>query len=102
MKFVNGFLFVLADPDIEYPEGEESLSEAAVDAVEQFLTMEPEHRPMAKEVQKMKFFASLDWTCLENMEPPFIPNPDNPTDTGYFEARNVMQHLKLSSFDLED
>lgn len=89
-------------PDIEYPEGEEALSEAAVGAVEQFLTMDPEQRPTAKEVQQMPFFDDLNWTTMDLMEPPFIPRPDDPTDTGYFEARNIMQHLKLSSFDLEE
>lgn len=64
--------------------------------------MDPEQRPMAKEVQAMPFFADLHWSSMECVEPPFIPKPDNPTDTGYFEARNIMQHLKLSSFDLED
>lgn len=88
--------------DIEYPDGDEALSEAAVQAVEQFLTMDPDQRPMAKEVQEMPFFSNLNWSSMETVEPPFIPNPDNPTDTGYFEARNIMQHLKLSSFDLED
>lgn len=73
-----------------------------MEAVEQFLTMDPHKRPSAKEVQKMDFFKTIDWETLENTAPPFIPSPENPTDTGYFEARNIMQHLKLSSFDFED
>lgn len=88
--------------DIEYPEGDEALSDEAVDAVEQFLTMDPLSRPTAKEVQAMPFFDALNWQEMEAVVPPFVPQPDNPTDTGYFDARNVLQHLKLSSFDLED
>lgn len=64
--------------------------------------MDPHIRPTAKEVAKMDFFKTIDWKNLENTEPPFIPNPEGPTDTGYFAARNIMQHLKLSSFDLEE
>lgn len=64
--------------------------------------MDPHSRPTAIEVQQMPFFADLQWSAMASAEPPFVPNPDNPTDTGYFEARNVMQHLKLSSFDLEE
>lgn len=72
--------------DIEWPQDDEALSDNAVEAVEEFLTMEPINRPTAKDVQKMKFFESLDWENLQLMEPPFIPNPDCPTDTGYFEG----------------
>lgn len=72
----------------------------------------------------MQFFESIDWDNLESVLPPFIPTPENPTDTGYFEgnhinilssidvltefllvlttARNTLQHLKLSNIDSED
>ena len=63
--------------------------------------MDPLQRPQAKAVQEMSFFECIDWKDLVNSEPPFIPNPDDPQDTGYFEARNVLQHLKLSNFDLD-
>ena len=64
--------------------------------------MDPNLRPAAKEVQQMPFFASICWSNLENEEPPFVPTPENPTDTGYFDARNNLQHIKLSNFALED
>lgn len=43
-------------------------------------------RPTSKEVKRMAFFDSLDWDNLLLMEPPFIPQPENATDTGYFEG----------------
>lgn len=52
-----------------------------------FLTTDPKLRPTAKEVHKMQFFESMDWDSLESVTPPFIPNPENPTDTGYFEGK---------------
>lgn len=91
--------FFLFKPDIQWSE-EEPLSAEAIDAVEQLLTMDPEKRPSSNEVQQMAFFKSIDWNNLQNTEPPFIPQPDNPTDTGYFEPRNIMQHLKLSNIDI--
>ncbi|KAM7360555.1 serine/threonine-protein kinase greatwall isoform 2-T2 [Cochliomyia hominivorax] len=92
----------ILNKNIEWPEGDEALSPDAVEAVELLLTMDPAERPAAKEVQQMAFFECIDWEHLETEEPPFVPNPENPTDTAYFEARNNMQHLKLSNFALED
>lgn len=88
--------------NIEWPQDEEALSNEAVEAVENLLTMNPKQRPAAHEVQGMKFFKQIDWETLVNSSPPFIPEPDNPTDTGYFDARNEIQHLKLSNFAIED
>lgn len=110
---------------IEWPAEEEAVSEHAMAAVEQLLTMDPNTRPTAKEVREMKFFETIDFNSLETEEPPFIPNLDDPHDTGYFEgmliisrlmifgiiynnfstfisARNTMQHLKLSNYDSEN
>lgn len=48
----------------------------------------------------MKFFESIDFANILNMEPPFVPNLDDPLDTGYFQARNELQHLVLSNFEM--
>ncbi|XP_055907798.1 serine/threonine-protein kinase greatwall isoform X2 [Eupeodes corollae] len=88
--------------NIEWPQDDEALSPEAVEAVELLLTMDPLERPAAKEVQAMKFFSCIDWVNLEKETPPFVPSPENPQDTAYFDARNNMQHLKLSNFALED
>jgi len=73
-----------------------------MEAVELLLTMDPHERPAAKEVMQMRHFACIDWENIGNTEPPFVPTPDNPTDTGYFDARNNLQHLQLSNFAMED
>ncbi|XP_037952903.1 serine/threonine-protein kinase greatwall-like [Teleopsis dalmanni] len=88
--------------NIEWPQGDEALSPAAIEAVDLLLTMDPTSRPAAKEVQHMRFFKSINWDNIENENPPFVPTPDNPTDTMYFEARNNLQHIKLSNFAAED
>ncbi|XP_059611803.1 serine/threonine-protein kinase greatwall [Phlebotomus argentipes] len=87
--------------NIEWPEDEEALSPESVQAVEALLTMEPKERPSAGQVQLMVFFQDIKWCDIQSAEAPFVPKPDNPFDTGYFEARNIMQHLKLSNFDAE-
>lgn len=65
------------------------------------LIMDPTVRPTAKDFRDIDFFKTVDWDNILTSKPPFVPELDNPTDTGYFEARNVMQHLKLSTFDIE-
>ncbi|XP_017847518.1 serine/threonine-protein kinase greatwall isoform X2 [Drosophila busckii] len=92
----------ILNKNIEWPEGDEALSAEAMEAVELMLTMNPADRPAAKEVQHMRHFACIDWENVGQMEPPFVPAPDNPTDTGYFEARNNLQHLQLSNFAQDD
>lgn len=90
--------------------------------------MDPAKRPSSEDVKLMPFFQTIDWDNLQMMEPPFIPQPENATDTGYFAgkakrqsaanilvfndsntdilfeltARNNMQHLKLSVVDMEE
>uniref|UniRef100_L7M301 Serine/threonine-protein kinase greatwall n=1 Tax=Rhipicephalus pulchellus TaxID=72859 RepID=L7M301_RHIPC len=84
--------------ELEWPIGEEALSPAAVHAVSELLTREPEARPGFQELCSLPFFESVTWSSLLDKEPPFVPNPDDDTDTCYFDARNQMQHLQLSSF----
>uniref|UniRef100_A0A224Z4G2 Serine/threonine-protein kinase greatwall n=1 Tax=Rhipicephalus zambeziensis TaxID=60191 RepID=A0A224Z4G2_9ACAR len=84
--------------ELEWPIGEEALSAAAVHAVSELLTREPEARPGFQELCVLPFFESVTWSSLLDKEPPFVPNPDDDTDTCYFDARNQMQHLQLSSF----
>lgn len=69
-------------------------------AVETILTMIPSERPGAEECKGLKFFESIDFDNILNCDPPFVPNLDDPLDTGYFRARNEMQHLKLSNFEM--
>ncbi|XP_047526228.1 serine/threonine-protein kinase greatwall isoform X3 [Pieris napi] len=86
--------------NIEWPEDDEALSNEAVSAIEALLTMEPKERPAAAEVKKMSLFKDLDWDNQLNVEPPFIPTPGDIHDTGYFQARNILQQLQVSNFDI--
>ncbi|XP_063821161.1 serine/threonine-protein kinase greatwall isoform X2 [Ostrinia nubilalis] len=86
--------------NIEWPEGDEALSAEAVGAIEGLLTMDPKERPAATAVKKMSLFRNVDWENQLSAEPPFVPTPDDLHDTGYFQARNILQQLHVSNFDM--
>ncbi|KAL7296939.1 hypothetical protein TKK_0009379 [Trichogramma kaykai] len=85
--------------DIPWPEGEESLSANAMEAIDNLLTLEQNIRPTAKEVKIMKLFETFPWDEPSKAQPPFVPQPDDCYDTCYFQARNILQHLNVSSCD---
>ncbi|XP_026731366.1 serine/threonine-protein kinase greatwall-like isoform X1 [Trichoplusia ni] len=86
--------------NIEWPEDDEALSPEAVSAIEALLTMDPSERPAAALVKSMSLFRHIDWENQLNVEPPFIPTLDDVHDTGYFQARNILQQLHVSNFDI--
>ncbi|XP_048489356.1 serine/threonine-protein kinase greatwall [Plutella xylostella] len=86
--------------NIEWPEDEESLSTEAMSAIEALLTMEPGDRPAAAAVRDMPLFRNIEWERQLEAEPPFVPTPDDLHDTGYFQARNILQQLHVSNFDI--
>ncbi|KAJ8735520.1 hypothetical protein PYW07_007140 [Mythimna separata] len=86
--------------NIEWPEDDEALSPEAVSAIEALLTMEPAARPAAPAVRAMPVFRDVDWDNQLNAPPPFVPTLDDVYDTGYFQARNIIQDLHVSNFDI--
>ncbi|XP_021542826.1 serine/threonine-protein kinase greatwall isoform X5 [Neomonachus schauinslandi] len=86
--------------DIPWPEGEEKLSDNAQNAVEILLTLDNAKRAGMKELKRHPLFSDVDWENLQHQTMPFIPQPDDETDTSYFEARNNAQHLTVSGFSL--
>ncbi|XP_067326441.1 serine/threonine-protein kinase greatwall isoform X1 [Anolis sagrei] len=86
--------------DIPWPEDEEKLSDNAQNAIDILLTIESSRRAGFKELKRHPFFHGVDWENLHNQPMPFIPQPNDETDTTYFEARNNAQHLTVSGFSL--
>ncbi|XP_059900822.1 serine/threonine-protein kinase greatwall isoform X1 [Gadus macrocephalus] len=86
--------------DIPWPEGEEELSGNARSAIEILLTMDVTKRAGLKELSGHPLFEGQDWDDIQNQAMPFVPQPENDTDTSYFEARNQAQHLVVSGFSL--
>lgn len=90
----------ILEHNIDWPTDDEALSENIVNAIEGLLTPDPELRPSAEEVTKMPAFANTDWDNLLSTTPPFVPDPYDLTDTGYFQARNELLNFNISNFDL--
>ncbi|XP_026056518.1 serine/threonine-protein kinase greatwall isoform X2 [Carassius auratus] len=86
--------------DIPWPDGDEELTQNARNAIEILLTMDTAKRAGFKELKEHPFFEGVDWENLHHQTMPFIPQPDDETDTSYFEARNTAQHLTVSGFSL--
>ncbi|XP_053428629.1 serine/threonine-protein kinase greatwall isoform X3 [Nycticebus coucang] len=86
--------------DIPWPEGKEKLSDNAQSAVEILLTIDDTKRAGMKELKHHPLFSDVDWENLQHQTMPFIPQPEDATDTSYFEARNNAQHLTVSGFSL--
>ncbi len=47
----------------------------------------------------LSFFSSVSWPDLLEQEAPFVPQPEDVTDTGYFDARNNLLHLRVSQVE---
>jgi hypothetical protein len=57
---------------------------------------DPNDRAGFSELQSLKLFDDTDWAQLPEQAAPFIPQPDDETDTCYFDARNRLQQWKIS------
>lgn len=96
---------------IAWPEDEEAeISDEAKDLVNKLIQLDPKERLGANmdekhhsggaEIQAHPWFADINWETLLEDEAQFVPNPENPEDTEYFDARGAT----LQSFpeELED
>ena len=77
------------------------MSEEAVELILALLTFDPASRADGDYIQyKSSLTNDITWTNILDQEPPFVPNPDSATDTTYFNTRNSMQGLTVSSVDM--
>lgn len=44
---------------------------------------------MCLDLKKEAFFNTIDWENLANTPAPFVPAPDNDSDTFYFEGKTM-------------
>ncbi|CAF2179656.1 unnamed protein product [Rotaria magnacalcarata] len=72
---------------IAWPD-ENELDEDSINVIKGLLSYDPSLRLQLDDLKKEIFFNGVDWENLLNIPPPFIPAPDNDSDTFYFEARN--------------
>jgi len=87
--------------NIEWPDGEESLSPAAVQCIMSLLCIDPTHRADHLTLQtQTELTQGVQWSNILDQTPPWIPQPDNASDTTYFHAKNNIQGLKVSCVDI--
>jgi len=86
--------------NIDWPEGEEALSDNAVEAIMAFLRLEQEKRANGKTIKEYALMKDVCWDNILEKIAPFVPQPDNDADTTYFQTRNSMQGLKVSQIDI--
>lgn len=70
--------------DIQWPEP--GLSREARDLINKLLSRDPALRPSPSELKAHPFFQDVDWENIRNQEAPFIPSPNDNTDTSYFDG----------------
>lgn len=72
--------------NLQWPEGEEALSEKSVGAINALITLDRKTRATAKELRDMELFAEFPWEEPEKAMAPFVPQPDDNYDTTYFQG----------------
>ncbi|CAH1099915.1 unnamed protein product [Psylliodes chrysocephalus] len=90
----------ILEHNIEWPTEDEQLSDEIVHAIEALLEENQKQRAGAEDVMKMDAFSKFDWNNLLFAAPPFVPEPYDLTDTGYFQARNELLNFNISNFEL--
>ncbi|KAF9337656.1 hypothetical protein BG006_003569 [Podila minutissima] len=87
--------------DIQWPES--GLSWEAHDLINKLLSRDPAQRPSPSELKAHPFFRGVDWDNIRYQEAPFIPSPNDNTDTSYFDARNARPDIRrLSDGNIAD
>ncbi|KAK9498159.1 hypothetical protein O3M35_004037 [Rhynocoris fuscipes] len=86
--------------ELEWPEGDEALPQELIDVIDKLLQLDPDARADGNIVSQMPLFNDIDWENLHSSSAPFIPQPDNNMDTSYFSARNALQNIRVSEFDV--
>ncbi|KAG0023885.1 hypothetical protein BGZ81_007899 [Podila clonocystis] len=87
--------------DIQWPES--GLTWEAHDLINKLLSRDPAQRPSPSELKAHPFFHGVDWENIRNQEAPFIPSPNDNTDTSYFDARNARPDIRrLSDGNIAD
>lgn len=91
----------ILDLNLEFPDDEgEALGPSAESAIRAMLIPDPAQRPATLErIRHLEFFDDVDWTNILSRPAPFVPQPEDETDTGYFDARNHAMNLKVSLID---
>jgi len=80
------------------------LSPMAIDLLQRILTREIEYRITSEEIMNHVFFDGLNWDDLLNKQisPPFVPNVQDTTDTGFFDAEFTEQPIQFTPISTKE
>ena len=95
---------------IEWPSEEECLvSDEARNLMSRLMAIDPKDRlgsnpgesygSGGEEIRKHPWFDSINWETLLEDEAQFVPNPENPEDTEYFDARGATLQAFAEEFE---
>ncbi|KAI9653110.1 MAG: rim15, signal transduction response regulator [Alyxoria varia] len=85
--------------NIDWPEEENEVSEEAKDILHRLMCLDPGSRlgsnagdkfaTGGEEIRNHPWFADIDWDTINKTEASFVPAPENPEDTEYFDPRGA-------------
>ena len=79
----------ILERQILWPDGEKCLSPEAMDLIDKLLDPNPETRMSWEGIKRHQFFDGINWDTILESVPPFVPTLEGPTDTSYFNNRNL-------------
>ncbi|KAI0191595.1 putative response regulator receiver RIM15p [Astrocystis sublimbata] len=95
---------------IEWPDDEDTVSPEAKDLINRLLCIDPLKRlgknledkfaSGGEEIRSHPWFAGMNWDTLLQDEAQFVPQPENPEDTEYFDSRGAT--LQSFTEEVED
>lgn len=72
---------------IEYPDEDDgALSTIAVETIERLLEPQINLRPSAETLRQLPLFQGFQWDHIRSLEPPWIPQPADESDTACFDG----------------
>lgn len=94
---------------IDWLEDDTDVSPEAKDLMNKLMCLDPEERlgsnkhdryiSGGEEIRSHPFFSSINWDTLNETEASFIPAPENPEDTEYFDARGATAQDLATEFE---
>ncbi|KAI0878886.1 putative response regulator receiver RIM15p [Hypoxylon argillaceum] len=95
---------------IEWPDDEDMVSPEAKDLINRLLCVDPQQRlgknledkfvSGGEEIRCHPWFSGMNWDTLLQDEAQFVPQPENPEDTEYFDSRGAT--LQSFTEEMED
>ncbi|CAG7837436.1 unnamed protein product [Allacma fusca] len=87
---------------LEFPD---DMDPGAQHCIEHLLAYIPSKRPSLVRLRSSEFknfFGDLPWDNMMDFKPPFVPKPDSPLDTRYYDPRNEEMNINVADITLPE